>query len=149
MGFIGPSTIGPDGPVIDVLIGVSDAFAQHERSRGRSVPPPIRVSFLVDTGASVTVVTPQLVGRLRLQPRSGQQATTIAAGATVHSHQYDVSLLIPSRNPGNGNDLKIGNLLVAELSLSGAPYAGLIGRPVLRLMSLNYDGAAGTFRLDW
>ena len=148
MGTVGTISIGPHGPVVSVLVGVSQAFASNAAARGRPIPVPVQADFLIDTGASVTVLDPALVARLSLVPRAGPLATTVTAGATISVNQYDVSLSLQDVR-GTRPDLTLGNLLVAEIALGTSHYDGLLGRSVLQQCQLLYDGTAGTFRFDW
>ena len=127
---------------------MSQAFANNATARGRSIPAPVQADFLVDTGASVTVLDPALVAQLSLVPRAGALATTVTAGTTIFVSQYDVSLSVQDVG-GTRPDLVLGNLLVAEIALGTSHYKGLLGRSVLQQCQLLYDGTSGTFRLDW
>lgn len=147
MASTGTLSIGPDGPVLSVAVGHSAAYTAHMQSQGRWVPAARPFDFLIDTGASICVVDPRVVAALSLRLRSGPQATVVSAGAAVNVSQYDCSLSVADAT-GSSLDLRMANVIVSEIALS-APYAGLIGRPFLRLVELVYNGPAASFSLSW
>ncbi len=147
MGSTGALAIGPDGPVLSVVVGHSAAFTAQMQRQGRWVPAAMPFDFLIDTGASICVVDPQLVAALSLPLRSGPQATIVSAGTSVNVSQYDCSLFVADTT-GSGLDLRMANVIVSEIALN-RPYAGLIGRPLLRLAELVYNGPRATFYLNW
>src|SRR6266478_6074661 len=89
--------IGPQGPMLDALVGVSQARRTALAAVGQPVPNPIRLRALVDTGASGTSVDPSITSALNLTPTGRVQVVTPSTGSTPHeADQYDVALIIPS-----------------------------------------------------
>ena len=58
----------PEGPVIDVLIGLPGSLMDMLRSQGSPIPGPVAVKALIDTGASSSVIQPSIIQQLGLQP---------------------------------------------------------------------------------
>ncbi|MDY0748997.1 aspartyl protease family protein [Paucibacter sp. R3-3] len=148
MGSTGSLPILPaDGPAVDLRIGLSSALVSALRSVGQAVPGPLLVSFLVDTGASTTVIEPWLVSHFSLSPRSTSMTQT--AGGVVSVQQYDISLEIPDKRL-IASGMRVGNLLASEMALNFIrPKGGLLGRDVLDHCTMSYDGPSGAFQLHW
>lgn len=90
---------GPSGVIIDVWIGVSDPRANAMRAVGQSVPSPIRLPFLVDSGADTTMVNEDTMRSLAIPQRGARDivgSTTHIAPTTCNS--YDVRFEL--RTPG-------------------------------------------------
>ena len=66
--------LGPDGALIDVLLGWSERRARQLRLALRPVPPPGSARALLDTGAEMTCVDAGLIRTLSL-PFSGSSRT--------------------------------------------------------------------------
>ena len=141
--------ISPNGPVINVLIGVSEARASALAAAGQPVPGLVGASALVDTGASHTCIDPRIMAELRLTPTGLVEVT--APAATVPSQtaeQFDVSLTIPA---GIGDAPLIFPALPVFVSNlhDGAAFDVLLGRDVLAACRLTYNGRVGIFTLTY
>ena len=124
------------GPVFEALVAVPEPVEELLRSSGRPVPQPIRVSALIDTGASQSVIQAGLAEQLHLNP-VGMAAIHTASAADVPCALYDVRLALPSN--------VVAGLVAVETSLAGQSIQVLIGRDVLQQGVLVYVGYTGTF----
>ncbi len=132
------------GPIIDLLIGISAPRVEALHRAGRQVPALIPVRGLIDTGASATCVDPTVVKPLGIQPTGQTTILTPSTGSAPHAcDQYDVSLHLihPSMRR------IFGTLPVILSDLSFHNIEVLIGRDVLGICLLVYDGQARTVSL--
>jgi hypothetical protein len=138
------------GPLMVAYVGVSEARRTALMSVGQAVPPPIQIRALVDTGAGGTCVDPSVLQTLGLTPTGSAQVNTPSTGATPHNaDQYDVSIAIPGALQTH-SPLIIANIpvLCAEL-LAPQGFHALVGRDILSLCLLCYNGLAGSFTLAY
>jgi Aspartyl protease len=138
------------GPILSGYIGVSQARASALIAAGQAVPNPVQIRGLVDTGASGTCVDPSVLTTLGLTPTGSITVNTPSTGSQPHvADQYDVSLMIPGSLPTHP-PLSIGNLpvLCSEL-LAQQGFHALIGRDILSICLLSYNGPAGFFTLAY
>ena len=138
--------VGVGGPVIDLLIGVSEPRALALRAAGKTVPANVNARLLVDTGASCTCIDPSVLAPLQLTPTGTTTIHTPSTQGTGHSvNQFDVSIIM------------VQSLVwrswkawpVIESNLSGQGIHGLLGRDILAHCLMTYDGAAKTFCLGF
>lgn len=141
-------SITPNGPLMQMLIGVSEPRRIALTNAGRPVPAMVQGTFLVDTGASGTCVDPKLVASLLL-PASGSVAmqTPSTNGTPITCSQYDVSVFIPGA-AGDGGFF-IPALPILETSLSSQGIDGLIGRDIINKCTLIYNGSASILTLAY
>ena len=128
-----PRQLVQAGPVVDIEI-----------SSGRAGTPTVKGKGLIDTGASVTFVTPQVVERARLQVL---RTTPPISFSTVNDDGT-------GRSPVYGARVSVVGLPTAEItrcylaqSLPGDVIA-LLGRDLLRRGTLLYDGPRGQIDLS-
>ncbi len=134
--------IAPGGPIVDILVGVSQARQQALQRASQAIPPPVQIRALVDTGASCTCIDPSVLGRLGLAPTGTAPIHTPFTGVQPHqANQYDVSLVLmhPLLT------YTIGAIPVVESQLLIQGIQGLIGRDALGNCLFIYDGRAGIF----
>jgi hypothetical protein len=136
--------IGSDGPVIDLTVSVGLTWQQFA-AHGTPVPSPTTVRALIDTGADLSVVHPQILQQLTARPTGS----------------------VRIRRPGAGMGYRLATLSDVQLSIGGAgpaahwistPVIGappstptvfaLIGRDVLAHCTLYYNGPRGELNLS-
>lgn len=141
--------LGPTGPMLTMLIGVSAPRAGALEAAGLVPPPFVTGTFLVDTGASGTCVDPGFVASLGLVPTgSVPMMTPSTAGVPVQCNQFDVAIYLPDSGQGGGG-FYIGALPVLETSFAGQGIDGLIGRDIIDRCTFIYNGSAGIFTLAY
>jgi len=96
----------------------------------------------IDTGAQVTVVSPEVVSSLSLQPVGTAPINTPGAGQRLSCRRFHVNIYF-------AEDYVVENLFVIEASMKGLPYQCLIGRDVLRLGMFFYMGKTNQFTLTF
>lgn len=134
------------------LAGEQSAIAQTptprepQRPAGIVVPlQPVGTSFLVntqierrntrlllDTGASITALSSELISQLNLQPLNRQIRLNTANGSTS-ANLYRVKRL-------RLGQLELRDLVIADIDLGGAThFQGLLGTDALNQLKQNYD----------
>ena len=132
------------GPVITLVVGVSFERRALLKKQGISDPKPVILDFLIDSGASHTVVDASAITPLGIHPTGITYIHTPSTGDTpVPMQQYDVSLFL--HHPDNSK--MIPNLAVTASDFSQQSIQGLLGRDVLEHCLLVYDGRANSFAL--
>lgn len=136
----------PNGPIIDIIIGVSGPRKRALTAQGAQVPPPVQIRALVDTGASCTCIDPQILSGLNLSRTGVTQMHSTTTGATPVPHNlFDVSLVL--LNPKINYTMHV--VSVAEVIVPVPGTQALIGRDVLKNCLLIYDGQHKTFTLSF
>lgn len=136
------------GPTLNVLIGPSNQLRQVLIDAGAPVPEPVSGIFLVDTGASNTVIDASLIQSLGLNPTGTVMChTPSTAGTAVPMYQYDLMIYVPGAV--NGQGWLIDSIPVMASSFAGQTIAGLIGRDIIDRGLLVYNGHAGHFTLAY
>ena len=108
--------IDANGPILNVLVGVSQARSAALSDVGQVIPPPVVAKGLVDTGASCTCVDPRLMQALGIPPSGKTTIVTPSTGTGVATvDQYDVSLAIYSTT--TEPPYRIPNLPIVESEL--------------------------------
>ena len=129
--------ITTDGPIVEVLVGVSHQRAMALRVIQQSVPESVRVRLLVDTGATCTNVAQGLLSSLSLVSTSTIQLHTASSGASpVSCEEYDVSLVFPDAQPGGWG---FATVPIVECQPLNGPIDGLLGRDILDRSILTYN----------
>lgn len=136
------------GPTLNVLIGPSIHLQQALQAAGVAVPPAVNGLFLIDTGASHTVVDAALIIPLGLNPTGAVMIhTPSTAGTAVSMPQYDLMIYVPGAT--NAQGWLIESIPVTASSFAGQTIDGLIGRDIIDRGLLVYNGHAGHFTLAY
>ena len=142
--------IGPEGPLLNAVVAVSEPKKQALEAAGLPVPPQVVIRALVDTGASCCLLDPSVVTSLGLTPTGVAQVKTPTTGnATVSSPQYDIMLLIPGSTLQHPPAIFPALPVVTAELLVPQGFHALIGRDLLADCVLVYNGATRLFTLGY
>jgi len=135
------------GPILDILIGVSDPRRRLLLANGIDVPPAQRLSLILDTGAETTMVNEQFMRTLALPVRGQRDILTATSDERPTAcNTYDVSLQISTYGDP---PFTLPALEVIGRPLFNHSIDGMVGRDVLSRLKLTIDGPRRTFRLDY
>jgi hypothetical protein len=136
--------ISPNGPLLDISVGVSAPRRVVLIANQGAAPSRIPGRFLIDTGASHSVVDTAIITALGLRPTSLLAVQTAStAGTPQQVPQYDVSLVLLM--PPGGR--MFNALPVFAMTLRPQGIDGLLGRDVLAECQLTYSGPNQFFLL--
>jgi|ERR1700722_5623129 len=128
------------GPVVDVGLSVPLALEDQLRRAGESLPQPIQLQSMIDTGATGSVIQQGLAAQLGLKP-IGVTLINTPSSTNVECYEYAVRFVFPNNVVVEGT--------VIEAPLKGQHIQGLVGRDVLQHAVLVYIGYAGQFTLSF
>lgn len=132
---LGPHALFSGGVAMDLLVGVDAITAQTLQGAG-SLPSPIRVKALLDTGCTITSIDNALVAALNLKVRGYNPIHT--ANGTITASQHQVSLAFPG-TALTGRSTHT----VQAANLTGQAFQVLIGRDLMATWTITYNGPAG------
>jgi predicted aspartyl protease len=128
------------GPVIPLHIGPSRELITVFGVNG--IAAPISVNALVDTGASSTVITPEIVAHLNLKSVGLLPIFGLTTLEPVECRQFHINMYFTE-------DFAVENVLAIEAPLTGQPFQCLIGRDILSRGVLTYIGIENKFKLTF
>lgn len=136
-----------EGPVVDVLIGVTGPRRFQLTKHNFPVPPRARVRVVLDTGSALTAFDPQVLRALDLRPVGSITIHTPSTGQTPHTcNEYDVSISLLHPD----GELHFPFVPVIDSEFAGPDgIRGLIGRNVLADCLFVYNGPQDTFTLGF
>jgi hypothetical protein len=130
-----------------VLIGHDYNYQAALRTAGHALPRPDWTAGVIDTGSSVTCVTPTVLRTLGLALAG--QATSHTAAGQMTVNLAEVSLNIPPPPNAQGPMLTRANLLEVGLSSPIAGVEVLIGPDIPLDGKRLLDGPARQFTLEF
>jgi predicted aspartyl protease len=131
------------GPCIDVIVTNSRGVIEQGRVIGLEYPEPRPMKALLDTGASVTVISKVFANSCKLfQTSEGSEITAI--GATHHCGEHAGSISFPGTDLRSLDPIRIVSAVFAK----ERSYAILIGRDILRNWSVTFDGRSGRVTIE-
>jgi hypothetical protein len=134
--------------VVDVFIGVSQARRDALDKANQAIPTLQQARALVDTGATLTAIDRSVISKLNLSPTGTASIHTPSTGQNPHlADLYDVGIFFV-HPPRLTFPVYTVPVLEADLLLQGGIQA-LIGRDILQLGLMIYDGVAGMFSLGF
>jgi hypothetical protein len=123
------------GPCIDVVLMNSRDVIERGRAIGLEYPEPIKMRALLDTGASVTVISKTFANHCRLfQTNEGTEIT--ALGGTVRCGEHAGAISFPDTKLRSFDPIRI----VSANFVKERNYACLIGRDILQNWCIIFDG---------
>ncbi|MFK8398186.1 aspartyl protease family protein [Pseudomonas sp. BGr12] len=132
--------IGPQGPVVELYVGVSSARLTAIRNAGLPDPPLQTVRLLIDTGASGTNICSSVMSRFGMQPTGTVQVFTPSTGATpVSMDQYDVNLYFTFSQASQPVHM-IPTVPITCADFQAQGIHGLLGRDILNRAGFVYHG---------
>ena len=137
--------LSPDGPTLDVLIGLNDQDSAALLLSGRSIRAPLRLRALIDCGTDVTAVAPRVFQQLGLL--SAARATSYTAGGQPKVRLFNISLSISGPLGTAGPMLHREDMLVSELAVTLPNVEVLIGMDILKQCLFILDGPGRQFTL--
>lgn len=128
------------GPVLEVVFAVPQPIAEKLRAENKPIPI-IKVLALIDTGASHTSINQTIVDTLGLLP--GDVQTFYTANGPADQLLYDLGIVLPISAPN------IISVQAPCADLDGQPFQALIGRDVLGMCTLFYNGPDNSYTLHF
>jgi hypothetical protein len=140
--------VGPQGPVLNAVVAVSNERRAALVAAGQSAPKPVPITALIDTGASSTCVDPSVLNALSLTPTGIVLLNTPSTGETPHqAEQFDISLII-SAPLGPALMFRTIPVVASEL-LASQGFHALVGRDILNQCLFSYNGSIKLFTLAY
>ena len=136
------------GALIDVSIGLSDSRRRVMQRHRREVPPPVELTLLIDTGASMTMIDEAVMLSLQLTPTSATEYhSSSTQGVAQPCNVYDVQLFLGGM--GRPNTLRIDPLPIMATPFINQAFQGLLARDVLNRLEMVWRGPQRVIRLDY
>jgi hypothetical protein len=130
-----PFDLTDPGPCLDVVITNSEDVMKMGREVGLEYTPPLRMKALLDTGASVTVISRTFAQHCKLfHTCAGGEITAVGAPHPCGEHAGAISF--PGTTLRAFNSIR----LVSVDFLRERSYSCLIGRDILRHWTITFDG---------
>src|SRR5262249_50520357 len=125
--------------------GLPSADMKALHAAGKSVPRPVVVKGIIDSGSNHCCISKGVANLLGLQ--SLGTGSTQTAGGSVYVDLYEVSLFIPK--PGSTTEyLTVADgLLVSELDPNITGFETLVGRDLLARLLLFLNGPSNQYTL--
>lgn len=137
-----------NGLLVDVNVGLSAARRAALYKRNLPCPPAVQTTLIIDTGADSTMIDESLIRSLQLTPTDQARVlTSQSRGVPEPCDVYDVELEIINRT-GNPS-WRVQPLQVLARPLHNQSMGGMLGRDVLSLGVLIYDGPRKFFSLTY
>jgi hypothetical protein len=136
--------IGAEGALVDIFIALSTPRVDALKAAGMSFPPPAKAKALIDTGASITSISPAIAKGLGLVPTGITPICSATTGSTPqNTNLYDVCLAFVQHS------IKVlgVNIPVIEVDLFTPGVDVLLGRDMLTQCLFIYNGQSATFLL--
>lgn len=136
-----PIALMQRGPIVQVTIGIEQNIAQQLLSQGAQLPQPVSGVALIDTGATSTCIDDAIAQQLKLPV---VDVITIASAPHPNSKQNVYPALIEVV----GFNIKFNALRAIGVPLANQGIQVLIGRDLLQVCTLFYNGMIGSFTLS-
>lgn len=129
------------GPHIEMLIGATRREVMEGRSVGLEFPE-IPVHALIDTGASLTIINPEIAKTCKLRQTDTNKINAVG-GATGEYPAYGASISFPGTELPGIDVIRV----VACPIVKQRYFSCLVGRDILQKWLLNYDGKTGVLEV--
>jgi hypothetical protein len=132
-----------DHLILPARVSVTPGRERELLSTGLSIPSPVSVRLVIDTGSKRTTLTPGLLRHLRISVAGS--ARLIIARSIGSTELFWVRLEFPKAGL-----VPFPEILVARLPMPAAlsQFHGLLGRDLLRrLASFDYEGRRGCYTI--
>lgn len=126
------------GPIVEIVIFPSQPVFAKLKSEGRT-PPGKKVIALIDTGASGSCINDPIAKELGLIARDIVTVQTPSGSSSQPI--YDLGFALPSLTT------TIIPIQALGADLNNQPYNALIGRDILSLCTLIYNGWDNSYQL--
>lgn len=137
----GSAALQQRGPIVQVSVTVEENIARTLAQQGQAVPAPITGLGLLDTGASVTCIDAEAAQQLGL-PVIDVVTVSSASHSSTQQNVYPIQIEVT----GFRIRLQCPRAIGAELKCQGLLL--LIGRDVLQICTVFYNGMAGQITLS-
>ena len=143
-------TIEPSGLLVNAIISVSGERQEALHQAQHSVPTPVTVRAMIDTGASSSCVDPKITKQLELTPTGKVSAHTPSTKKDKPHEvdQFDIGIFIPGGS-ANVRPFNMPTLPVLEFDLDHQGFQVIIGRDILASCILIYEGQGSFFTLAY
>jgi len=139
------SEISDAGIIVKLRISVSQIREIAMRARGRAIPKPVGISAMIDTGADCTLLDGSVTLQLGLLPTGQTLLFSLETGKDVETLPvFDVDVVFVL---DGGTSTRITTKVASKSLGETLPYKALLGRDLLRLCTLVYDGPENEFEL--
>jgi predicted aspartyl protease len=132
-----PTALLQQGPHIAILVSATRWEIEEGRAVGLEFPElPVRA--LIDTGASLTIINPQIAATCKLK-QTGHQKINAVGGEAGEYPEYAAAISFP------GSELpSLDTTRVVACPIIRQPFFScLIGRDILQKWLLTYNGRSG------
>lgn len=136
-----PTSLLQQGPHIEIVISATRLEVEEGRAIGleyREIP----VRALIDTGASLTIINPEIAATCKLR-QTGRQKINAVGGEAGEHPEYAAAISFPqSELPG------LDTTRVVACPIIRQPFFScLIGRDIMRKWLFKYDGRSGEIEI--
>lgn len=125
------------GATVSAQLGVGNALRQKLLLERRSVPDPVHVQLLIDTGASCSWIRPAYIAQLGLTEPISWIDVVKTEGIVDRLPCYEVCLILGGANTPT---VKRIDTAIGVDDFKDEPTDGLLGRDILQFLQFAWNG---------
>jgi hypothetical protein len=133
------------GPVIDLVVGVSEARKRALVREGKAIPASVPIKGFLDTGSDGLAIDVELLNHLGIPTRGFELVHTMEG--IKYCLRFDISVYIPMQVGGPLNF--IVEPCIAFSNLRPLGFDTLIGRHILQRLVFTLEGPAQVLSLAY